>query len=142
MNTHKEIHYESKPLQQLRFAECARLRLLTSEDPESHMRAILRERPRHVQCFLAWYEETIIGWSLARWFAPFDDSPRNAHISVFVDPEWRRYGLGRTLVGMAVEFATAHRLTPWVYAGAPHQLQFFRACEHRANIVTRPFPFR
>lgn len=137
-----EIRYESKPLQQLSFAERARLRLLTAEDPESHMRAILRERPPHVQCFLACHEETIVGWSLARWFAPFDASPRNAHISVFVDPQWRRHGLGRALLGQAVEFATAHRLTPWVYAGAAHQLQFFRACEHRTNIVSRPFALR
>jgi GNAT superfamily N-acetyltransferase len=137
-----KIHFDSKPLQQLRFAEHAQLRLLTNPDPESHMRAILRERPRFVHCFFAWHEETIVGWSMARWFAPFEASPRNAHISVFVDPLWRRHGIGRALLGQAVAFATSHRLTPWVYAGARHQLQFFRACEHSTHIISTPFPLR
>jgi GNAT superfamily N-acetyltransferase len=95
-----------------------------------------------VRCFLAWSGDAIVGWSLARWFAPFEDSPRNAHISVFVDPDWRRRGLGHRLVDQAAEFAAAHRLTPWVYAGTAEQADFFRACERPVSVVATPFPLR
>ena len=136
------IHFESKPLRCITAAESQRLRVLTAGGTDSHLLTVLRERPHNVQCFLAWDGEEIVGWSLARWFAPFEDSPRNAHVSVFVDPAWRRHGLGRVLVGQAVDFVAAHRLRPWVYAGTADQLAFVRACGHAVGVVATPFPVR
>jgi GNAT superfamily N-acetyltransferase len=143
------IRFESKPLRRIGPAESRRLRVLTAGGKQSHLLAVLRERPAHAQCFLAWGagadgadEDQIVGWSLARWFAPFVDAPRNAHVSVFVDPAWRRLGLGRQLLGQAVGFAVAHRLRPWVYAGHQDQSAFFRACGHHTGIVGTPFQLR
>jgi GNAT superfamily N-acetyltransferase len=142
MTDQPDIRFESKPLRRVTAAERRRLRTLTAGGTDSHLLTILRERPPYVRCFLAWHDDVIIGWSLARWFAAFKDSPRNAHISVFVDPEWRRQGFGRRLIGQAVDFAVAHRLTAWVYAGNADQLAFARGCEHPTSIVTTPFPLR
>ena len=136
------IRFESRPLRGIGLSDARRLRALTTGDKQSHMLAVLREHPDYVQCFLAWDGDEIVGWSLARWFAPFTDSPRNAHLSVFVHPAWRRLGLGRQLLGQAVEFAVAHRLKPWVYAGRPEQSAFFRACAYQAGIVGTPFRSR
>lgn len=149
MTQQSAIRFESKPLRRIGPSESRRLRVLTAGGKQSHLLAVLRERPAHAQCFLARGgradgvdEEQILGWSLVRWFAPFVDAPRNAHVSVFVDPTWRRLGLGRELLGQAVEFAVAHRLRPWVYAGRPEQSAFFRACDYQAGIVGTPFPLR
>lgn len=142
MTDQSAIRFESKPLRRLGQSESRRLRELTSGDRQSHLLAVLRERPEYAQCFLAWGGGEIVGWSLARWFAPFTDRPRNAHVSVFVDPAWRRLGLGRDLLGQAVEFAAAHRLRPWVYAGHSDQSAFFRACASPAGIVGTPFRSR
>ena len=142
MTEQPAIRFESKPLRRLSLPEFRRLRALTAGGKQSHLLAVLRERPAHARCFLAWEGDEIVGWSLTRWFAPFADAPRNAHVSVFVDPVWRRLGLGRTLLGQAVEFAAAHRLRPWVYAGHADQLAFFRACDYRADVVATPFPVR
>jgi GNAT superfamily N-acetyltransferase len=136
------FRFESKSLRRITRAEAQRLRVLTAGGEDSHLLTVLRKRPHNVQCFLAWDGQEIVGWSLARWFAPFADSPRNAHVSVFVDPAWRGHGLGRDLVGQAVEFAAAHRLRPWVYAGTADQLAFTRACGHPVGVVTTPFPLR
>ena len=137
-----EIRFESRPLRAISPSERSRLRELAVGGQDSHLRMVLREHPAHVQCFLAWSGDEIVGWSLARWFAPFEDSPRNAHISVFVDPRWRRQGLGRHLIDQAAAFATAHRLIPWVYAGTAEQADFFRACGGPVKVVTTPFPLR
>ncbi|WP_295386023.1 GNAT family N-acetyltransferase [uncultured Thiodictyon sp.] len=142
MTDQSAIRFESKPLRGIGRSESQRLRELTTGDRQSHMLAVLREHPEYAQCFLAWDGDEIVGWSLARWFAPFVEGPRNAHVSVFVDPAWRRLGLGRQLLGQAVEFAVAHRLRPWVSAGAPDQSAFFRACASGAGIVGTPFRLR
>jgi len=142
MTDQSAIRYESKLLRRLSLSEVRRLRVLTAGGQQSHLLAVLRERPACARCFLAWEGEVIVAWSLARWFAPFAQAPRNAHISVFVDPDWRRRGLGRRLLGQAVEFAAAHRLRPWVYAGQAEQSAFFRACDQRADVVSTPFPVR
>jgi len=136
------IRFESKPLRRLRPSEFRRLRTLTAGGKQSHLLTVLRERPAWAQCFLAWQGEEILGWSLARWIAPLTDAPRNAHVSVFVDPAWRRLGLGRRLLDQAVEFAVGHRLRPWVYAGHADQSAFFRACDARVGVVTTPFSKR
>lgn len=136
------IRFESKPLRRITAVERRRLRVLTAGSKDSHLLHVLRERPAHVQCFLACSGDEIVGWSLARWFARFEDSPRNAHISVFVDPDWRRQGLGRQLVEQAAEFARAHRLIPWVSADTVEQSAFFQSCERPVGVVTTPFPLR
>ena len=142
MTSPTEIRFESRPLRDIAPLERNRLRELTDGGQDSHLRMVLREHPAHVQCFLAWSGDEIVGWSLARWFAPFEDSPHNAHISVFVDLRWRRQGLGRHLIDQAAEFASAHRLIPWVYAGTAEQAHFFRACSRPVKVVSTPFPLR
>ena len=142
MENRPETRFESRPLQAIAPLERERLCELTAGGADSHLLRVLREHPPHVRCFLAWSGDQIVGWSLAIWFAPFDQSPRNAHVSVFVDPHWRRLGLGRVLVDQAAAFACAHRLTPWVYAGTAAQADFFRACSHPVSVATTPFRFR
>lgn len=133
------IQFESKRLRGLTAAECRCLRALTSGDKDSHLLAVLRERPDHARCFLARAGEEIVGWALARWFAPFEEAPRNAHISVFVNPAWRRQGLGQELVEQAAQFARTHRLTAWVYAGNAEQRAFYQTCGHPVKVTSTPF---
>lgn len=133
------FQFETKPLLALTAAEQVRLRELTIGTPDSYMLASLRERPRRTQCFLARSGPTLVGWSLARWFKDFADHPRNAHLSVFVDPQWRRRGLGRILLGQAVAFSKEHRLVPWVYGEQTGQLAFYRACPMPLHISRTPF---
>jgi GNAT superfamily N-acetyltransferase len=136
------VRFEARALRGLSLAEFRRLRTLTQGGRESHLLTLLKERPVHARCYMAWAGDEIVGWSAVRWFAPFTDAPRNAHVSVFVDPDWRRRGLGRRLLDQAVEFALAHRLRPWVYAGHEDQSAFFRACASPAGVVATPFPIR
>ncbi|QVL47584.1 MAG: GNAT family N-acetyltransferase [Thiocapsa sp.] len=104
--------------------------------------AVLREHPKQAPHFLARSEFEILGWSLVRWFKPFCERPRNAHLSVFVAPEWRRYGLGRALIEEAVQFAVTHGLTAWVYAGGSDQRDFYRRCPSVEHISDTPFRMR
>ncbi|QVL47611.1 MAG: GNAT family N-acetyltransferase [Thiocapsa sp.] len=120
-------------------SERHRLRILTDGTGDSHMLAVLREHPKQALCFLARSEFEILGWSLVRWFKPFCERPRNAHLSVFVAPEWRRYGLGRALIEEAVQFAVTHGLTAWVYAGGSDQRDFYLRCpsvEHISDTLS------
>lgn len=135
------ILIESVALRALRYPQRLRLQELTSGEPDSHMLAVLRERPEHAQCFLARHEEEIVGWSVARWFKPPAERPRNAHLSVFVAPEWRRRGLGRALTAAVVDFAVGRGLVPWVSAARADQLVFYRSCEG-TRICRVPFPRR
>jgi GNAT superfamily N-acetyltransferase len=91
---------------------------------------------------LARSDAEILGWSLARWFKPFSERPRNAHLSVFVALEWRRCGLGRALIEEAVRFAVGHGLTAWVYAGGSDQREFYRRCPSVEHISDMPFRMR
>lgn len=134
--------FESKALRQLTYAEQTRLGELTLGTPDSLMLATLRLRPEFAQCFLARHDDRLVGWSLVRWFKAFEDRPRNAHLSIFVDREWRRHGVGRTLLGRAVAFCTEHRLVPWVYGGNADQLAFYRACPDATHISPIPFETR
>jgi GNAT superfamily N-acetyltransferase len=142
MSDQVPVRIEARPLRGLSLADARRLRTLTLGGKESHLLMLLKERPLHARCFLARIGEEIVGWSAVRWFAPFTEAPRNAHVSVFVDPEWRRRGLGRQLLDQAVEFALTHRLRPWVYAGQKEQSAFFRACACPAGVVGTPFSIR
>jgi len=142
MTDQPPVRFEARPLRGLSPAESRRLRTLTLGGRDSHLMMLLKERSVHARCFLAWSGEDIVGWSAVRWFAPFSEGPRNAHLSVFVDPDWRRRGVGRQLLDQAVEFALAHRLRPWVYAGHEDQSAFFRACDCPAGVVATPFPLR
>lgn len=137
-----EVRIEEKPLSALTSSERTRLRSLTDGTGDSHMLAVLREHPKQALCFLARSESEILGWSLVRWFKPFSERPRNAHLSVFVAPEWRRCGLGRALVEDAVRFAVAHGLTAWVYAGGSAQRDFYRRCPSVEHISDTPFRMR
>lgn len=136
------IEIRTCPLRALTYAERRCLRALTNPGPDSHMRRLLDENTAHAQCFLALAGPEILGWSVARWFAPLSECPRNAHLSVFVAPQWRRRGLGRDLIEAAVQFVTAHRLTPWVYAEGSAQLGFYRACPSVRHISRLPFALR
>jgi GNAT superfamily N-acetyltransferase len=136
------VRIEEKPLSALTPSERNRLRILTDGTGDSHMLAVLREHPKQALCFLARSESEILGWSLVRWFKPFSERPRNAHLSVFVAPEWRRYGLGRALIEDAVQFAVAHGLTAWVYAGGRVQRDFYRRCPSVEHISDIPFRMR
>lgn len=142
MTDQPSVRIEARPLRGLSLAELRRLRALTLGGRDSHLLTLLKERPVHARCWLASAEEDIVGWSAARWFAPFSEGPRNAHLSVFVDPDWRRQGVGRQLLDQAVAFALAHRLRPWVYAGHEDQSAFFRACDCPVGVVATPFPLR
>ncbi len=137
-----EVRIEEKPLSALIPSERNRLRILTDGTGDSHMLAVLREHPKQALCFLARHDSEILGWSLVRWFKPFSERPRNAHLSVFVAPEWRRYGLGRALIEDAVKFAVAHGLTAWVYAGGSDQRDFYRRCPSVEHISDTPFRMR
>ncbi len=130
---------DMKGLHDLSYVERRRLRELTNGTADSHMLSVLREGPSHVRCFLARHGDEIIGWSLARWYKPFSERPRNAHISVFVAPAWRRRGLGRALTEAAVSFAARQGLVPWVSAVQHDQLDFYRACAGAAQICRVPF---
>ncbi|WP_170164801.1 GNAT family N-acetyltransferase [Thiocapsa rosea] len=123
-------------------SERHRLRMLTDGTGDSHMLAVLHEHPKQALCFLARCDGEILGWSLVRWFKPFSERPRNAHLSVFVAPEWRRYGLGRALIEDAVRFAVAHALVAWVYAGASEQRDFYHRCPSVEHISDTPFRMR
>ena len=142
MSDQVPVQFEAGPLRGLALADVRRLRVLTVGGKDSHLMMLLRQRPAHARCFLARVGEEIVGWSAVRWFAPFTEAPRNAHVSVFVDPQWRRRGLGRQLLDQAVAFALTHRLRPWVYAGHGDQTAFFRACACPAGVVATPFPIR
>ena len=137
-----EVWIEEKPLSALKSSERNRLRRLTDGTSDSHMLAVLREHPKQALCFLARCDSEIVGWSLVRWFKPFCERPRNAHLSVFVAPEWRRYGLGRALIEDAVRFAVAHGLKAWVYAGGSDQRDFYRRCPSVEHISDTPFRMR
>lgn len=129
---------DGRPLRALRRPQRARLRELTSGEPDSHMLLVLRESPEHAQCFIASHAGEIVGWSLARWFNPLSEPPRNAHISVFVAPDWRRCGLGRALTAAAAEFVVGLGLVPWVSASRDEQLAFYRGCRG-VRIARTPF---
>ena len=137
-----EVRIEEKPLSALTTSERQRLRMLTDGTPDSHMLAVLHEHPKQALCFLARTDNEILGWSLARWFKPFSERPVNAHISVFVAPEWRRYGLGRALIEEAVQLAGAHGLAAWVYAATSDQRDFYRRCPSVKHIIKIPFQMR
>ena len=137
-----EVRIEEKPLSGLTPSERNRLRILTDGTGDSHMLAVLREHPKQALCFLARSDNEILGWSLVRWFKPFSERPRNAHLSVFVSPEWRRCGLGRALIANAVQFAVAHGLVAWVYAGRRDQREFYRRCPPVEHISDTPFRMR
>jgi GNAT superfamily N-acetyltransferase len=137
-----EVRIQPKPLSALTLTERKHLRLLTDGTGDSHMLAVLRENPKQACCFLAETQGEILGWSLARWFKPFSERPRNAHLSVFVAPEWRGYGLGRALIEEAVRFAAAHGLMAWVYAGASDQRDFYRRCPSVEHVSRTPFQMR
>ncbi len=136
------IVLESKPLKALVQSERKQLRQLTDGTRDSHMLAVLRENPKHACCFLARQGEDIVAWSLARWFKPLSERPRNAHLSVFVSPQWRRRGLGRCLIGIAVGFVKQNGMVPWVFAGQSDQLEFYRECQAVTHISRTPFSLR
>jgi GNAT superfamily N-acetyltransferase len=141
MNTssHGEVLFEAKYLRDLTASEHSQLLPLTLGGANSYMLAALRDHPEFARCFLAITEGRIVGWSLARWFKRFEDRPRNAHLSVFVAPEWRRRGLGRDLLSQAMAFCREHGLTPWVYGETPSQLNFYKACRAEDHISMLPF---
>jgi GNAT superfamily N-acetyltransferase len=129
---------ESLALRSIHGPDWLRLRQLTSGEPDSHMRALLRERPEQARCFLARRDADILGWSVARWYKPLAERPRNAHISVFIDPAWRRHGLGRVLTSAASDFVAALGLAPWVSAADDAQLAFYQTCP-TVRIARAPF---
>ncbi|EGV16807.1 GCN5-related N-acetyltransferase [Thiocapsa marina 5811] len=137
-----DVRIEEKPLSALTSSERNRLRILTDGTGDSHMLAVLREHPKQALCFLARSESEILGWSLVRWFKPFCERPRNAHLSVFVAPGWRHYGLGQALIEEAVQLAVAHGLVAWVYAGRSDQRDFYRRCPSVDHISNIPFRMR
>jgi GNAT superfamily N-acetyltransferase len=132
---------DSVALRALRGPERLRLFRLTSGEPDSHMRSLLRERPELARCFLARRDAEILGWSVARWYKPPAERPRNAHISVFIDPDWRRHGLGRALTAAAAGFVTNLGIVPWVSAAGDEQLAFYQACA-AVRIARAPFQTR
>jgi GNAT superfamily N-acetyltransferase len=136
------IALESKRIQALTHLERKQLRGLTDGTSDSHMLAVLRENPKHAWCFLALHGEDIVAWSFARWFKPLSERPRNAHLSVFVSPQWRRRGLGRYLVENTVGFVKQNGLVPWVFAGRSDQLEFYRECPAVTHISRSPFALR
>jgi GNAT superfamily N-acetyltransferase len=137
-----DVRIEEKPLSALTPSERRRLRMLTDGTSDSHMLAVLHEHPKQALCFLARCDSEILGWSLVRWFKPFSERPLNAHLSVFVAPDWRGYGLGRALIEDAVRFAVAHGLIAWVYAGGIEQRDFYRRCPSVKHISNTPFRMR
>ncbi len=132
---------DSVALRSLRAPERLRLFKLTSGDPDSHMLSLLRGRPELARCFLARRDAEILGWSVARWYKPPAERPRNAHISVFIDPQWRRHGLGRALIVAATDFAIGLGIVPWVSAAGDEQLAFYQACPW-VRIARAPFQTR
>jgi N-acetylglutamate synthase-like GNAT family acetyltransferase len=66
-------------------------------------------------------ERRIVGW------AALGNCPRRKtpEIHVFVDPNWRRRGIGTELVLMAAEQARQHKLNPGVYTNQSHVREWY-----------------
>ena len=103
---------ETWPLSSLPPEEIGRMYELCSPASDSHMRTLLRNRTLLACCWLARESGLVTGWAVTQWYLPFSAHPRNAHLSVSVDPAYRRQGIGRVLAGEAITFALAHNLTP------------------------------
>ncbi len=54
-------------------------------------------------------------------------------VDLFVDPQWMRRGVGRTLIDDVVTFATATRIPRVEVDGNPHALRFYEACRFEVD---------
>ena len=114
-------------------------RLTLNED--SYLTAILKDNPVHAQCWLASLEEKIVGWSVLRWFQPRVKAKHDSFVSIYVDQEFRRRGIGKSLIESTLIFAEGSDLCPIFYGLSQMQKTFYHAVSIADNNLTiRDFP--
>lgn len=124
------------PFYNLTATERAQLAQLTV-DNRSHMARVLQEAPLRSMCWLATEADSVAGWSLVRWYSPQVKSITMGYLSVFVDPLWRRRGLGRELVRCGVVFAEEKSMYICAYGFKKQQQEFYLSCGLREEQISR-----
>jgi len=119
--------------------------LTISED--SHMAYVLKENPSKTMSWIAQIKDkntklkTIIAWSLMRWYSPDIRSVNCSYISLFVNPLFRRQGIGKQLIQRTIEYSQKNQYTPIVYGKTKLQFSFYKACGiDPAQITQKAFP--
>jgi len=63
--------------------------------------------------------------------------PMRHYISLFVNPSFRRQGIGKKLMNKAIAFSKRNKYTPIVYGKTNHQLSFYQSCGIATTQITR-----
>ncbi|UWQ94911.1 GNAT family N-acetyltransferase [Rhodobacteraceae bacterium M385] len=97
--------------------------------------------------FVADADGTIVGYVLLSWHLRGDapNAPNGSIIDIWVDPEWRKKGVGQNLVSYAKEMADAadwDNLYAQVWTGAPSSDLFEAAGFSPAHVTWRYGPDR